>query len=57
VGATVKYGKEALVVGTTVKLARALWIVPLALVTSAVKRSKTRVPWPWLFCFSAWRHF
>jgi uncharacterized membrane protein YadS len=26
------------VVGTTVKLARALWIVPLALVTAAVKR-------------------
>jgi uncharacterized integral membrane protein (TIGR00698 family) len=56
VGATVKYGKEALVVGTTVKLARALWIVPLALVTSAVKRSKTRVPWPWFilfFCLAA----
>jgi uncharacterized integral membrane protein (TIGR00698 family) len=56
VGATVKYGKEALVVGTTVKLARALWIVPLALVTAAVKRSKTRVPWPWFilfFCLAA----
>jgi uncharacterized integral membrane protein (TIGR00698 family) len=51
VGATVKYGKDALVVGTTVKLARALWIVPLALVTSAVKRNKTRVPWPWFILF------
>lgn len=51
VGAAAKYGKEALVVGTTVKLARALWIVPLALVTSAVKRSKTRVPLPWFILF------
>jgi uncharacterized integral membrane protein (TIGR00698 family) len=51
VGAAAKYGKEALVIGTTVKLARALWIVPLALVTSAVKRSKTRVPLPWFILF------
>jgi uncharacterized integral membrane protein (TIGR00698 family) len=51
VGAAAKYGQEALVVGTTVKLARALWIVPLALVTSAVKRSKTRVPLPWFIGF------
>jgi uncharacterized integral membrane protein (TIGR00698 family) len=56
VGAAAKYGKEALLVGTTVKLARALWIVPLALVTSAVKRNKTKVPWPWFilfFCLAA----
>ena len=31
VGATLQYGQEALQVGTTVKLARALWIVPLTL--------------------------
>jgi uncharacterized integral membrane protein (TIGR00698 family) len=56
VGAAAKYGAQALVVGTTVKLARALWIVPLALVTAAVKRSKTRVPLPWFilfFCLAA----
>src|ERR1700719_3201955 len=56
VGAAAKYGPQALVVGTTVKLARALWIVPLALVTAAVKRSKTRVPLPWFilfFCLAA----
>jgi uncharacterized integral membrane protein (TIGR00698 family) len=56
VGATAKYGAQALVVGTTVKLARALWIVPLALVTAAVKHSKTRVPLPWFilfFCLAA----
>src|SRR3984893_581795 len=56
VGAAAKYGAQALVVGTTVKLARALWIVPLAVVTAAVKDSKTRVPLPWFilfFCLAA----
>jgi uncharacterized membrane protein YadS len=56
VGAAAKYGAQALVVGTTVKLARALWIVPLALATAAVKRSKTHVPLPWFilfFCLAA----
>jgi uncharacterized integral membrane protein (TIGR00698 family) len=56
VGAAAKYGAQALVVGTTVKLARALWIVPLAVVTAAVKHSKTRVPLPWFilfFCLAA----
>jgi len=31
VGATLQYGNEALQIGTTVKLARALWIVPVTL--------------------------
>lgn len=47
VGAAARFGAQALVVGTTVKLARALWIVPLALVTAAVKRHRSRVPLPW----------
>lgn len=38
VGATAKYGTQALMIGTTVKLARALWIVPLALATAAFTR-------------------
>ncbi|HKN74790.1 MAG TPA: putative sulfate exporter family transporter [Candidatus Acidoferrum sp.] len=42
VGAAAKYGSQALVVGTTVKLARALWIVPLALATAAIKRRKSQ---------------
>jgi uncharacterized membrane protein YadS len=42
VGATAKYGSSALLVGTTVKLARALWIVPLALATAAFKRNSQR---------------
>jgi len=43
VGAAAKYGAQALVIGTTVKLARALWIVPLALATAAIKRSKSKI--------------
>jgi len=56
VGASSKYGAQALIVGTTVKLARALWMVPLALGTAAVKRSKSKVKLPWfilLFCLAA----
>jgi uncharacterized integral membrane protein (TIGR00698 family) len=56
VGASSKYGPDALVVGTTVKLARALWIVPLALITAAFKRSNRRVKLPYFilfFCLAA----
>ena len=56
VGAGAKYGATALAVGTTVKLARALWIVPLTVATAMLKRSKTRIQWPWFilyFCFAA----
>lgn len=56
VGAAAKYGAVALMVGTTVKLARALWIVPLSIVTAAIMRSKAKIQWPWfilLFCIAA----
>ena len=56
VGATAKYGNEALAIGTTVKLARALWIVPIALVTAYMMKSKIRMQWPWFilfFCLAA----
>jgi len=56
VGAAAKYGAEALAVGTTVKLARALWIVPLSIATAARMKSKARIHWPWfigLFCLAA----
>ena len=36
VGATMQYGPQALNVGTTVKLARALWIVPVTLIVGLV---------------------
>ena len=51
VGATAKYGAQALVIGTTVKLARALWIVPLALVTAAIKHNRSRIQFPWFILF------
>lgn len=51
VGAATKYGAQALVIGTTVKLARALWIVPLALLTAAVKHNRSRIQFPWFIAF------
>jgi uncharacterized integral membrane protein (TIGR00698 family) len=56
VGATAKYGAVALTVGTTVKLARALWIVPLSVGTAMANKSKARIQWPWFilfFCLAA----
>ena len=40
VGAANKYGAEALTTATTVKLARALWIIPVVLLTSFLFKSK-----------------
>lgn len=65
VGASAKYGTQALAVGTTVKLARALWIVPISLLTAAytaraaahtrsvhAHAAKPRVKIPWfIFLF------
>lgn len=48
VGAANKYGPEALQIATTVKLARALWIIPVALLTSVIfkkKSSKIKIPY------------
>jgi uncharacterized integral membrane protein (TIGR00698 family) len=66
VGATAKYGEQALAIGTTVKLARALWILPLSLIVAAFvarrrrkahseeRRVKVKVPWFILwFCVAA----
>ena len=56
VGAAAKYGAQALQVGTTVKLARALWIVPFSLATAVAKRAKAKIQWPWFigfFCLAA----
>ncbi len=48
VGAANKYGAEALQIATTVKLARALWIIPISLLTAVIfknKNSKIKVPY------------
>jgi uncharacterized integral membrane protein (TIGR00698 family) len=63
VGASAAYGAQALAIGTTVKLARALWIVPISILTAILMAritsraggaaSKARVKVPWfiaLFC-------
>ncbi len=68
VGAAAAYGPQALSIGTTVKLARALWIVPVSLLTAlymarlAAHRThptahrSSKVTFPWfiaLFCAAA----
>ena len=48
VGAGAAYGEEALQVATTIKLTRALWIIPLALATSVIFKNggkKISIPW------------
>lgn len=48
VGAANKYGAEALQIATTVKLARALWIIPISILTAAIfksKNSKIKIPY------------
>ena len=48
VGAGAAYGEEALKVATTVKLTRALWIIPLSLVSALIfrqKGKKIQIPW------------
>lgn len=57
VGASATYGPEALAVATTVKLARALWIAPVALLFAYIYRErgsekKTKIAIPWfIFLF------
>jgi uncharacterized integral membrane protein (TIGR00698 family) len=62
VGAGAKYGPTALMIATTVKLARALWIVPLTLATASLRARLARaegaggaarkpVAWPWFILF------
>jgi uncharacterized integral membrane protein (TIGR00698 family) len=56
VGAAAKYGPHALKIATTVKLARALWIVPVAMLAASLTKSKAAVQLPWfiaLFCLAA----
>jgi uncharacterized integral membrane protein (TIGR00698 family) len=56
VGAAARYGAVALAVGTTVKLARALWIVPMSIATALIKHARAKIQWPWfiaLFCLAA----
>lgn len=55
VGAGAAYGEEALKIATTVKLTRALWIIPVAIVTMFIFRTKgKKISMPWfIFLFIA----
>lgn len=65
VGAAAKFGSGALAVGTIVKLARALWIIPVSLVTAVLvrrtredppgseRRTNLRVKIPWFILIFA----
>lgn len=53
VGAAAKYGTEALQIATTIKLERALWIIPLAIISIFIFKSeskKIKVPY-FIFLF------
>lgn len=52
VGAGAAYGEEALKVATTIKLTRALWIIPLALATAFIfKGSGKKISVPWFIFY------
>ena len=52
VGAGQAYGEEALKVATTIKLTRALWIIPMAFATSFIFKSKgQKISIPWFIFF------
>jgi uncharacterized integral membrane protein (TIGR00698 family) len=56
VGAAAKYGTQSLQIATTVKLTRALWIVPLEMLTAHFTKSKAKIQLPWFilfFCLAA----
>lgn len=61
VGAAAKYGAPALAIATTVKLARALWIVPVSALTATYMRrgrgatpaAKAEMKIPWFILFFA----
>jgi uncharacterized integral membrane protein (TIGR00698 family) len=52
VGASASYGQEALHVATTIKLERALWIIPVSLITAVfVKSDSTKIRIPYFIGF------
>lgn len=51
VGAASKYSKEALEVATTIKLERALWIIPLSLITAYFQKSAGKIKIPYFIFY------
>jgi len=57
VGAAMRYGADATAIATAVKLVRALWILPVAVITAIALQAKRRVEIPWfigLFVLATW---
>ncbi len=51
VGASSLFGEKALMIATTVKLSRALWILPLAVFFTVLKHAKGKITIPWFIFF------
>jgi uncharacterized integral membrane protein (TIGR00698 family) len=51
VAAATIYGEKALSTATTLKLTRALWIIPVALLFSVKESSKSKLTFPWFILF------
>jgi uncharacterized integral membrane protein (TIGR00698 family) len=51
VGAAKQFSAKALEIATVVKLARALWIIPLALLTALFYKGKQKIKIPWFIGF------
>ncbi|MFR9619750.1 MAG: putative sulfate exporter family transporter [Rikenellaceae bacterium] len=52
VGAASAYSEESLLIATTVKLTRALWIIPISILSAYLFRSSgRRISWPWFIIF------
>lgn len=52
VGACETYGSEALQIGTTIKLTRTLWIIPVAFLLAMYNKNKTaKISIPWFILF------
>lgn len=51
VGAGAAYGSRALEVATTVKLIRALWIIPLSIVIALFNKNSGKIKFPWFILY------
>ncbi|HLW77368.1 MAG TPA: putative sulfate exporter family transporter, partial [Bryobacteraceae bacterium] len=54
VGAAMRYGTDATAIATAVKLVRAMWILPVAVITALAFQAKRKLDIPWFIaCFVA----
>ena len=51
VGAASKFSPKALLIATTIKLERALWIIPLSLITAYFEKSKGKIKIPYFIFY------